>query len=444
MKILVSTWGNPWRDRKGRVPSWGEAQYEIGDTKTKARTTLIPLLDAVRPDRVILIALDTLAQAPIPSNRYDCVVEDARNSVEEFLDLEGIGDRVDEIVISPGVGRFPGRDFRGELRDFYSWTLHALTEILTSAADVSGIHVHLDLSHGINFMPVLTYRAVVEILSAAAAASDVRLTVYNADPYPRSPEGAPSLRINVVESGEIAWRPPRKGVRVGPRVLEPLESLGPSMREALYRDQLRVCRELNSRELNAFLGSLANGLPLATYTFYPDGGALSNCVRRALEIYLEKTEVQSYGDLLRVRRAVSLGQDFDTLVEILLLTRVLGLERRGVVSLQDLQDLQKRVFSRNKKLEAAIGYDLAVIRRIVEAEPRRFLEWAPPVGGDEPVGWSERNFLAHSGLEYNVVEVKADRPGRPTTEGVLLRYSPDPQKVRLVLAASSRGIAVPT
>jgi len=56
--------------------------------------------------------------------------------------------------------------------------------------------VYLDISHGINFMPTLTYRALNEILGVLAHTRRISLEIYNSEPVNKGIDGA---AIHLVE-----------------------------------------------------------------------------------------------------------------------------------------------------------------------------------------------------------------------------------------------------
>jgi CRISPR-associated protein Csx1 len=94
------------------------------------------------------------------------------------------------------VGVFENWNFIGNMEDFYGYVLYKFVDILSAEfdKDLEDLELYLDLTHGINFMPVLTYRAIREISEIITA--NATLHVYNSDPYRREA----SLRIHLVES----------------------------------------------------------------------------------------------------------------------------------------------------------------------------------------------------------------------------------------------------
>jgi CRISPR-associated protein Csx1 len=144
---------------------------------------------AYKLEKVLLIVLDTVVKELV--SNYGELRESIGKYYNEFLkslidgsQLERIG-----IVVAPGAGvfRMDGgnyAEFQGSLTDFTSYVAFEITRHLLEATG-NELNVHLDLTHGVNFMPSLTYAALREILTGLAISKKTRLPVYNAEPYVR-------------------------------------------------------------------------------------------------------------------------------------------------------------------------------------------------------------------------------------------------------------------
>lgn len=149
-------------------------KYRLGDKAVESYSTLPALLKYAdpKPERAIIIALDTvIGESP---SSYDDVVGRARSLyldfVKERIGLD-LGDGL-KVVVAPGVGTFKVKDghvrFEGSLSDFYAYVLFELYEALSSIDD--DLVVHLDLSHGVNFMPALTLAVLERLLGSLSLA----------------------------------------------------------------------------------------------------------------------------------------------------------------------------------------------------------------------------------------------------------------------------------
>jgi len=185
-RICIATWGNP-RD-------WRFAEYYLEDQpqkRVRAFSTLNILHEIEQPAKTIIIALDTLADPDKLGeceSDYGCIEANVREKIGKYLcGIEA------EVLVLPGVlsrQEESGRQiiFRSDpQKEFLPLLIY---ELYSRLLDVNGgLEVALDISHGINFMPTLAYRAVTEVAAALAVAraEQVKLRVYQADPYPLLP-----------------------------------------------------------------------------------------------------------------------------------------------------------------------------------------------------------------------------------------------------------------
>ncbi len=415
--VCIATWGNP--------AAWRDAKYLFDGDSDTSRTSLRIIKEKIEPDVTVLIGLDTLTRG---GSSYEEVRESAEGVYREYLGKFDLA--VDKIIVAPGIGRFKekvdkiDKIFIGEMSDFYAYILCKLEDILPMGED---LEIHLDLTHGINFMPALTYRAVRELVEMIP--NKVKLLVYNSDPFS---EEADYLRINQVESSEIPWRPSFIKLSNSMELLRPID-LEEREREKLFKYELKEYKEVKRivRELNAFIGSIANGLPLALFTFYPKN-LLDSCIKEVMTLYDNYVRVTEESGRIKVERRLSFGRDFPSLVKVRLAARALkelGVSRKSEVELDELDKLREKLFRRNEKINAMISYDLHQIReRVKQATDWRELKEFLYYCGS----YDHRNFLAHSGLEGNAVEVRKE------DDKVLLRYRED--LIGRVKEDSARGL----
>ena len=438
--ILFATWGlyDRW-ERVKYVPS-----FEPGCKPVEARSVLPLLLECVspKPEKTYVFVADTVLTSIVGS--YDAIVEDVRSYYLRFVDELGIDRSLIEVVVAPGVGEFRVGDgwvkvFRGNLSDYCSYAFYKICEVLSRYED-SDLRISLDLTHGINYMPALTYRALKEALEIAALDRKVELAVYNSEPHSK---GVKELRVHLVEARRIPPRIIPEGLSTERcRLLDRCEGVGAGEAERLGRrlDETKLDRAVVD-ELNAFLGSLVNGLPLALLTFYPNRDLVEERLNRALEIWRGEMEVRRDGSRLLIFRKASLNENFVRLVRIWLAAKILNLSRRGEASLRELHEIRERIYSRWKNLDSMISRDL----KEVEEDARRNFgilidRWKKLRDLGKGGEWAERNFLAHSGLERNVTEVslKSNEIVNGLKKALKLRYLPSEKEK--VLRTSSSGL----
>jgi CRISPR-associated protein Csx1 len=418
--IFIATWGNPF--------IWSPVEYRYEGRSVENRSSLPLLLECVdpKPDQVLVIVLDTVAKEPISS--YNNLLDHICSLYSDFIN-ERIGVDLKKsnlsILVAPGVGRFKIDGnvfirFDGNLSDFYAYILFRLSKIFLDCDDE--VVVHLDLSHGINFMPSLTLAAIRELLSALSLTSNVRLKIYNSEPYVNR-EVTRSLTIHLVEDREITPILDIKplGVKGECMLLKARMKNLNSKKQALLKSMRLSREELN--EINAFISSIFNGLPLALYSFYPED--LNEKLNYAVKLWMDMINIIREGGEISVVREFSFSEDFVRCVIINFIATTLKLSRKREVTLDDLDILRRKFFSKwSKKLDIMISFDLRNIKEAVSKYPGMHIavtDWVKlhEIFGEKPGGFDVRNFLAHSGLEQNITEMKIDG------STVKLRYAGD-------------------
>ncbi len=406
-KLLVATWGNP--------RAWAEVEYCVGDKKICCKSSTKAVAEAEEPDETFIVVLDTLGSG----SSYALVRSKALRVAQEFAREWGVEA---EALVGPGKGAFREGRFEGDALDYYYWAFYQLAEILVARARRVE-EVILDLSHGINFMPVLTYRAVRELLELLNIMrhpeNRVRLKVYNSDPYA---QGAGRLWVNLIEESA-----PPPEVSVSPVKTSDLRPLYPLSTKPEERAEFFIKFKLPVRplELHAFLSALKNGFPLLLACSYPDPQGLLSVIKKCLRTYFEEVKVD-IGPPAVVKRRLRLTDGFKLLTaswfvaEALRLLAYIGSPKREH-SFSRIRELALRLYDHDPKVQALVKADLVKIK-----------DAAQEVGGDwmllsealakrqglphrEP-SLERRNFAAHSGLERSCVEIK--REG----EEIFLRY----------------------
>jgi len=477
MKVLIAPWGNPWRAYPGDF-AWDPVEYCVeGFGCERSRTTLPLLYKYLKPDVVVVLALDTalhkvdaLGGTASGGVSYDRIIKAVEEQYREFVEAlfkesfadEGEARRAAErvaVVVAPGVGtfknsvRFDGATtnlyvkLSGQLKDFYSYALAKLAlRILDEFGKRPGgesVELHLDLTHGINYMPAMTYRAVRELSSALAWGLEVRVCVYNSEPY--RPGLTASLTIHKIEEsraqpltdfGRVCGD---SGCRLAKlfKVLEQGEEasrIGREVKEKIAYTFCKLCVQFE--DVGAFVSALTNGLPLALVTFLPDPDKLRQLIEYALGMYREYTEVrteQSGGDYkVEISHRIGFSDLFDGLVlawvTAATVVRVAQLEPCFIMNEGIEYELLKRiideVFGRIAKFNYTIARDLYEIDGALAKAPQDF-DWTPlaellKAEGREyrcdmneirSRGWQSfvRNLVAHSGFEKCVTMVKRSR-----------------------------------
>ncbi|ASJ17204.1 hypothetical protein A3L04_09065 [Thermococcus chitonophagus] len=454
-RVLITTWGNPF--------GWKETAYYISGLKdeVKTRSTLPVLVAAYNPDLVIIIALDTLVNYigckdninncseiwPYPDEdgrfedvgSYEKVIENVENRIwryveelcnesttkapgyvrdalREFLDTGKI-----KTIVAPGIGDFKAKVTKatsqqsievrvtvenGHATDYYHFIMAKLAELLPS----TNLEIILDLTHGLNFMPVLTYRAVRELSTIGAYFGRVKLTVVNAEPYPKA---GGALQIHVIEDSEILPSP--------------------------------MYFKVNNQRWDAFISALANGFPLAFAKFFPSKDQIFGKIRDILESYEDTTKVETENGTENRRVIISRGLELDERLSGLALLYYAvkrakdSPELNGITLPKEeltIDEIDKiaRIFEKIPAIGERVRYEVKKLRNLNNKsgptwEPRSKLDtgWNPHnricQNNNDKNCIKPRNFIAHSGLEMNVVELKL---GNNT---LFVRYPPSKENI---------------
>lgn len=448
MKVLVIPWGNPFQ--------WEPITYKMNGYEIKSRSTLPILFEALNPEKTLIVTLDTLANfkrktenGDIPNvearefSSYEEIVADVKERVHWFInhsiieELEdehiklnlkkGLKNKKIEISVAPGVGVFGNITIEGNMIDFYHFIVYKLAQCIPSdLQNAEPLEVYLDLTHGINFMPTLTYRALHNLLGIAAYLDDVTITVLNSEPFPQGFFG--EQKKEVVKNTVLHVRKVEETKMLPKPLYSTIDEKG---------------------MWNAFISSVTNGLPLVFAEFYPSLNEIERFLGKEFAEFKNSIEVLNNGK--RVVRKQCLSEDFKTAAKLYYMLRVFNSEfndfpkkevtfkelqsvsrilfrkmpRIGIILENQLEDLKRLIegkvdyednkLTRKKGLRDYIAYEKPKegwIRDLKRGKPlpllevRRNLHYYSPSGSGANKEPTLRNFIAHSGFEYNLTWIR--------------------------------------
>jgi CRISPR-associated protein Csx1 len=205
--LIVSVWGNPknWEPVKYTVERKVDKEnIEFYQAKREYRSTLGALIEAYDDAEVLLLASSTIGTLS-NGKRYSGVVEEAYNTIEGYLknpEYCSERERV-SLKILPGIGKFKDNNvekrFKGRIDCFRVASFICSYKKMIEAKPE---RVILDISHGINYMPVYARTSVYLALLGYIASinSKIEWLVYNSEPKER---GVKELELMLVEDLEI-------------------------------------------------------------------------------------------------------------------------------------------------------------------------------------------------------------------------------------------------
>ena len=410
-RVLIATWGNPFQ--------WEPIKYEFREYVLESSSTLPILVEAIKPDKVIVFVLDTLANLQIKGkpdietkefSNYSEVVKDVEERIKWFLEFElsekcpnlvkMLEDGRLKIVVAPGVGLFKNIRVEGNILDFYNYALYELSIELP----VGKAEVYLDLTHGINFMPALSYRALNNLLGLSAFINDCKLVVLNSEPYP---QGFPKEeKEKIIPETTLHIR------EVENRIVRPKPTYS----------------KVSDLRFSAFVSSLANGLPLVFATFYPKLDNLREIIDKELKIFFENVEVKNGS----VKRNKTFSEDFKTLTKLYYFVRCLNSRKpfeslpMEEISANALEKIIEAIFKKITRLEIMTKRDVRQICDIAKKASKKEGEIGEKLRKGEKLLYLDiynfvkdkefskreridpRDFLAHAGLISDRVYVRME------------------------------------
>ena len=203
-RLLVEVWGNP--------SGWYETMYRyIGQDEKSYKTTLPRLINDLNPDKAIVFVPDTIVSEE--STSYGEIVRRVEENIRGLIRDLGIevGDRV-EVLVQPNIGYYIlDKEKIREIRAIGSTNNYMLTFALSLSRVLEEfmvqlqnsrekrIEVYLDITHGVNYMPVLARATLYHILSSIGIFLNVKLVVLNSDPVVQSLKSKESESHTIVK-----------------------------------------------------------------------------------------------------------------------------------------------------------------------------------------------------------------------------------------------------
>ena len=510
--VLVAVMGMPWRRYVESFKSlsledkalsnyfyWSSVNYAI-DGYVKRAISPVPVLysyiaskDRAPLKTIVIVQETTVAKLPIIGTDYSSILSAVEDMYKEFLEWQGVGEGL-EIVVAPGVGRFKNIavregidtnvfvDICGAASDFqYVVTMRLaklLLGVVKSLDSNEDLVVHLDTTHGLNYAPTLTRAVLLELLTIVASYARVRnvvLRVYNSEPVVKETL-KDVYNIHLVEEVRIksenrfSTKPSIEGVEKEPKVLilnkvcvqQEVEKIGREVSKA--SSEVIESLELNDVDrVNAFAGSLINGLPLLALETMPRA-TLSQFVDKVLNTYTKFITIDVrdrwHEVTVNIVKQGKLYPHVKVLTKLLLAKELISMRigkgydyEEGVELSALARYVEDVLYGWSKRLRITINFDyISIVRILEEREPisqwtllASFTKTDPSSECSEElkeVDRFERNFVQHSGLHSCITEVRSEL--REGTMVYRVRYSKrvfeDMNLRKAVYRAASEGV----
>lgn len=400
-KILVAIWGN--------FSAWKDANYRYKNKIYTSSTTLPLLLDTIKPNYTYIILADTLMDKYDNIFTYQEGLARIKNEAGAFIKekIRSYPTKLKEeninILILPAVGTFSRSRFVGNPNNFYALVYFELARNIlrnlgSKLAFISEnnkpcLELYLDITHGLNFMTMMTYRAVKDILQIIAYFCNVRLIVLNSDPL----VGSGNIDLNINEIEKINVIPAFNFYRYSDTMLL---IPSPSGHEGVNALTKRMDR------LYAFCSAFLHGLPVYMYYFYekPKEDEIENIVK----LFYDHIEVNVNGTF-EVIQGLNFGESFISLLQGFLLSNLLMVNAKddGVVKMDDIERI-KGIFKHSRTILQRLERELGKIKRVRIGSEFKDYGFYAEANYSPNDNFDGRNFFAHCGFVHNLIELKRE------------------------------------
>lgn len=400
-KILVAIWGN--------FSAWKDANYRYKNKIYTSSTTLPLLLDTIKPNYTYIILADTLMDKYDNIFTYQEGLARIKNEAGAFIKekIRSYPTKLKEdninILILPAVGTFSRSRFVGNPNNFYALVYFELARNIlrnlgSKLAFISEnnkpcLELYLDITHGLNFMTMMTYRAVKDILQIIAYFCNVRLIVLNSDPL----VGSGNIDLNINEIEKINVIPAFNFYRYSDTMLL---IPSPSGHEGVNALTKRMDR------LYAFCSAFLHGLPVYMYYFYekPKEDEIENIVK----LFYDHIGVNVNGTF-EVIQGLNFGESFISLLQGFLLSNLLMVNAKddGVVKMDDIERI-KGIFKHSRTILQRLERELGKIKRVRIGSEFKDYGFYAEANYSPNDNFDGRNFFAQCGFVHNLIELKRE------------------------------------
>jgi len=266
------------------------------------------------------------------------------------------------------------------------------------------LEVILDITHGINYMPTLTYRALREILHILAYTYDVNLKVLNADPYIRQVRPQ-KLNINVIEETKIL--PNLVAYKSGKRPIEPRKEhqeygqiIDNFLRQITY----------NKQNIHIFLSAFIYAMPVFVISYLINSQNIENLINQISREFERYITINKDYKII-IERNLEYRIEFENLIKTYLVNSILeakGFSSKADIPLTDIQQLNDKVFSELAIESNRIDKEIKEINDIqsLSTLQQNYQVYIQLLNKPIQNRIDKRNFFAHAGFEYNAIELR--------------------------------------
>lgn len=426
MKILIEIWGN--------YKAWKEVTYTYNNESITSSTTLPLLYKTIKPDNTIVIVADTLIEnevTQLQGTQY--VYEDLKNIVEQntklfitqtFEKYNQVSPATVSVTVTPAMGSFTHTQFLNNPDNFFAFVYNELAKIAVTIDQNTHnkIEIYLDITHGINYMTMMTYRAIKDIAAILAYFFDVTFIALNSDPYVGS--GNVKLNINQIEKNQIT---PQLAIYKYPDNMQFLRvslnkdidnkekaNIGISLNHQLK--SIAPCYNNFIGNIYAFIGAAYNALPIFIIYFFPDVEQLNTLINKIINLFNNFFQLNCNTNKLCIQQPVDFSPIFITLLQSFLFAELLSkkynLTQKTQIPISSIQCLME-IFKHSKTNTSRIYRELDKIneinsKQLIKDEYIDYGQLNMNQNYKPDTNVDERNFFAHAGFGYTLIQLKKE------------------------------------
>ncbi|MCX7757931.1 MAG: CRISPR-associated CARF protein Csx1 [candidate division WOR-3 bacterium] len=406
MKLLFEIWGN--------YEKWQKASYSYEGKIIESNTTLPLLYEKINPDYCYIIISDTLIDNLICKNIILATYKDYKNKLKEktkeFLSQQiEFNDKIFDILILPGVGTFNNSKFIGNPKNFYSLLFYEITKRLFTILnnEDESIEFYIDITHGINYMTMITYRVLREISEILAFFYKVKFIVLNSDPK----VGTENLDLEINKIEDLNTIAKLNFYYFNDNsIIRPSKNITNDEKRNINENSPKIDKEILNN-IYSFIGSFLNALPIFIFCFFPDKRKILCDIEKAYD-YFCKDEVLSIeeNEKIIIKQKADFTGTFISILQAylfsLLLNKRYSIENKKEVKFSEIEKLIK-LFEFSRSLKQRLEKEIYKIKNIKNIKNDfNDLGYYLLEGYREDNTFDERNFYAHCGFGYNIIQIK--------------------------------------
>lgn len=431
MKICVMTWGNS--------AGWKEIQYKYNGKTFKSKIALPLLEESENFDKIIILSTDSLAaennkvlSVQNYSQLLSLVEEKIRDYIINELNFEKIMNKM-QVIVSFATGDYGELKIQGKGTDFYYHIFYELSKLfaqmLLNDNDLKNDHeikVIIDITHGINYMPVNMYTIVRLILNVFGFFfKNIKINVVNSDPF-IGRVNPDCLNINIIEETFIIPRVYFVNDKDLSRSLIVFKDLDNERKRTIGIKKYRF--ENSEKELYKktllFLASFYHKLPLHVIHYLPKAESIMELTRKIFEEFFNFISLSKSDNKIVLTRELSLNNHVENLSKAFILSLILdkmGIKNDSEIKISDVEKVNDHLFREFQIEKNRTDVELDNIRKedkgkidFITNDYETYIEIENKYrkkNGLNKLNSGEirdRNFFAHAGFEYNSIKLRKE------------------------------------